>query len=875
MTRRKQNIFAFFLIALSVTVLLWPFLSGKNVIAQKYVIDCALPFNAYVHNHFSGDLPLWFESYSNGFPAYLTQTGHYLNAVIIVLLKIFDYITAYNLFIFFNFLVSGAATYLLARKLGMSLRAGIIACFVYIFSHISVWAQAITGLGIMLSFMPVFLLCVLEIHKARELPERRYELKIFNWFAGHKKICLMLLSSLLLALAWISGYVEGILYIAVMGQVFALFLDAAFYFKNKDTISFLKCFKTTFAVLAVILLGTLLASSYMVPVMNFLDNTRRGDSFILSNSQTLSVFFENSTLRLDKVIQLFYPYFSVPYSGYIPFLNTAQEDGYLYVGILPLFLGALALLNARKNKASLFFASFFIFTLLTFLPYVPLNWLLHKLPVFNLFRDYWKWVYAMVFCWAMLAGFGFDAVKDLYETKKLKRLLGFFEVLFLSLLGLAVFVNLFFIFFKDKIMLLGQNYFNARMGADIGLQDATAVMNSGQTRGLMEQALNHMQQNVSFLNPWFFITSVIVLLSLVVFTAFRKGWISLKKFEFFCVALVLLNFIAIWQGFYKSVPSGLLLNPPQTIKFLNSVKPASEPFRVVRFPLSLRYNLDYGIGASDIESRVEMDIALLAPSYNLYYDIDSIFAGDGFRPLRHERMASYAIGGLEIGDAYTKSTFEGVGQKMSEDDRIQILSSSFSRDLLSMMNIKYLLTPLELPAPWILVHRSVVTRHEIPVYIYENSEVMPRVYFAKNIKTVPEGDGSAFVEMQKIKSFRDTTIIECKSTLCLNAGQIKFSPQDEIKIEKKDFDYLKLKTKTKAPRWLINSQSNLPTWEVRIDGKKTEIYTANYIYQGIYVPAGDHEIEYRYPGFFGQFYYSVVNLINKSGFLAKIFGVSN
>lgn len=875
MTHWKQNIFALFLISLSVTVLLWPFLFGENAIAQNYIIDSALPFNAYFYNHLNNGLPLWFESHSNGFPAYLTQTGHDLSLVIIILFKIFNYITAYNLFIFFNFLVSGIVTYLLARRLGMSLWAGIITCFVYIFSHISVWAQAITGLGIMLSFMPVFLLCVFEIHKAQELSERQYKLKIFNWLAGYKKFCLILLSSLLLALAWISGYVEGILYIVIMGLVFSLFLDIDFYLKNKNNVGFFRCFKTTFAVSVVIFFGTLLAGPYMAPVMNLLDKTRRGASFVHYGDQSFSFFIENFTLRLDKIIQLFYPYFSVPYSAYSPFLNTAQEDGYLYVGILPLFLGALAFLNARRNKASLFFASFFIFTLLTFLPYVPLNWLLHKLPVINLFRDYWKWIYAMIFCWAMLAGFGFDAIKELYGTRKLKRMLGFFEVLFLCILGLAVFVNLFFFFFKDKLILFGQNYFNMRMGADIGLQDAVATIDMKQVRGLIEQSLNYAQQNISFCNPHFFITTGIILLSLVLFMAFRKGWVSLKKFEFFCILLVLLNFILIWQGFYKSVPADLLLNPPQTIKFLNSVKPTSEPFRVVNFPFNLRYNVDYGISSSDLTSRVELNTALLLPSYNLYYGIDSIFGGDGFRPLRHERMASYTIGGLEINNAYTEATLEGVGQKMTVDDRIRVLNHPFSRNLLSVMNVKYLLTPLKLPVPWILVHESKVTSHEITVYVYENPDVMPRIYFAKNIKMVPEGDDSAFTEMQKVQSFKDTTVIECSDTLCLLAGQSKFSSQDEIIVEKKDFDYLKIKTKTKFPRWIVYSQSNLPTWEVRIDGKLTDIYTANYIYQGIFVPDGEHIIEYKYPGFFGQFYYSARSLINKSEFLAKIFGVSN
>ncbi|MDO8555275.1 MAG: hypothetical protein Q7R75_01790, partial [bacterium] len=88
---------------------------------------------------------------------------------------------------------------------------------------------------------------------------------------------------------------------------------------------------------------------------------------------------------------------------------------------------------------------------------------------------------------------------------------------------------------------------------------------------------------------------------------------------------------------------------------------------------------------------------------------------------------------------------------------------------------------------------------------------------------------------------------------------------DLITIEELKNGYLKLKTKTNTPRWLIYSESNLPTWEARINEQLTRIYTANYIYQAVFVPKGEWEVEIAYPGFWRQYIYSLKSLlVNKT-----------
>ncbi|MEK7068662.1 MAG: YfhO family protein, partial [Patescibacteria group bacterium] len=49
-------------------------------------------------------------------------------------------------------------------------------------------------------------------------------------------------------------------------------------------------------------------------------------------------------------------------------------------------------------------------------------------------------------------------------------------------------------------------------------------------------------------------------------------------------------------------------------------------------------------------------------------------------------------------------------------------------------------------------------------------------------------------------------------------------------------------------RWIIVSNSFIPGWHASIDGKGAPIHYANYIYQGILVPAGEHAVTIRYRG---------------------------
>lgn len=179
-----------------------------------------------------------------------------------------------------------------------------------------------------------------------------------------------------------------------------------------------------------------------------------------------------------------------------------------------------------------------------------------------------------------------------------------------------------------------------------------------------------------------------------------------------------------------------------------------------------------------------------------------------------------------------------------------------------MQNIKYLIAPLPFISGWKKVFETTVTEYKIPVFIHENSEVLPRVYFIHTpIFAVSEED--AFQRLLAIKNFEKETVIECGDIYCANLRQFPPARNENLIIKEVREGYLQVHTNTIRPRWLIYSESNFPTWEARIDGKLTEIYTANYLYQAIFVPAGEHKVEFKYPGVMKQFIYATKDLLGR------------
>ncbi len=70
--------------------------------------------------------------------------------------------------------------------------------------------------------------------------------------------------------------------------------------------------------------------------------------------------------------------------------------------------------------------------------------------------------------------------------------------------------------------------------------------------------------------------------------------------------------------------------------------------------------------------------------------------------------------------------------------------------------------------------------------------------------------------------------------------------QGEITILEEKPGYLKLNVNLEEDGWIFWSQTWYPGWRGKINGKWVDVQRANYLFQAVYSPAGNHKVEFLY-----------------------------
>lgn len=818
-------------------MIFWPVLFGGKIFEEPFVREFFYPLFSFssdflkTHNSPS----LWVDGYLSGFPVWLGLNDTlYLPAIIFA--RTFSFLAGYHWLLLLHVGLGGFFAYLFARSILLSRTASFIVGFVYLFSRITLQYAPLLSFAVATAVLPLFFLSVTKI------------------FLGQKKW--ILFGGIALAFGLVGGFTEVILFSSVVAFFFALYLDI-FRFRQRGDLkivpraripSLLLDFKTTWCYAATILLGGVLAGPWLLPAVNFI---RLG----VRVSNGLGGEILSGPSGFGGITTFFYPYFSLPRAGFF--------EGWFYVGILPLIFVVASLLFWKKQPLIKFFSVAALFGILLNLSPSFFE-LLYKLPILNLFRGPYKWLYAASFCLAVLAGMGFERLfyalqeRDATELKRIR------------------------IFFASAIIFLGVLLLSILVLAGIYVPELFLTSRLART---------------------FIITGIAVALTgcIIVLAKDGKYRIFLPALPFLVLGIILFDFFLSWRGLYKFLPERSAL--PKTSFFFQKVSSQNdnqnEPFRYRRFNPSAHQIF----GLRNDELRADFDKEALEPNLNLLDEVASIDGQwENMITRRHMNLLSLVSQPPErFGDEqllrrkdeiFSSRVWKDIEDMNSElldlprEKIVQMLFPAFRAaaramdyhdpetiNLLSMMNVRYVSSSFQFHDPWkkmFWARSPVETRTasgeksgNVLVYFYENPFVLPRVYFAKTARLVEKDEKTALEQLKTISDFHKETLVECEHRRCFTQAESSESENDQVEIQEHYSGYLRLKTRTNNPRWLVYSESNLPTWEARIDGNLSDIETANYIYQAVYVPAGEHEVEFRYPGVWAQFRYALGDLLSR------------
>jgi hypothetical protein len=142
-------------------------------------------------------------------------------------------------------------------------------------------------------------------------------------------------------------------------------------------------------------------------------------------------------------------------------------------------------------------------------------------------------------------------------------------------------------------------------------------------------------------------------------------------------------------------------------------------------------------------------------------------------------------------------------------------------------------------ARWRLLGRT--AREEV----YENARALPRAWLASEARALDEEatlgvirtarlpDGSRWEPLR-------TALVEPGASEASHAGG---GSADVFRYEPNRVD---VRTRAGAESILVLSENHYPGWRAYLDGERVEVLRVNYGLRGVRVPAGEHEVSFRY-----------------------------
>ncbi len=167
--------------------------------------------------------------------------------------------------------------------------------------------------------------------------------------------------------------------------------------------------------------------------------------------------------------------------------------------------------------------------------------------------------------------------------------------------------------------------------------------------------------------------------------------------------------------------------------------------------------------------------------------------------------------------------------------------------IVDMLNAKYIITFETLPEPTYIVRQQFQTNNGV-LSIYENLTVLPRAYLAGKYEVEAE-PVAALTRLRTGTDQGGKGFDPHRQVLLAEAPELQPQPDSAatVQITKYDFHRVEIATKSSSPQMLVLSDNYYPVgWQAYVDNQPVKTYRANYCFRAISIPAGTHQVEFRF-----------------------------
>ena len=161
---------------------------------------------------------------------------------------------------------------------------------------------------------------------------------------------------------------------------------------------------------------------------------------------------------------------------------------------------------------------------------------------------------------------------------------------------------------------------------------------------------------------------------------------------------------------------------------------------------------------------------------------------------------------------------------------VQLSKQTPNMDVLNMLDTRYIITPPQ--------------QQQQPAGVYKNDQALGAAWFIKHIKYV----NGPVEEIKALDQFgpKDTVIID-NSFKTIAGNDPTPDSSATIQLVNYDNDEIKYSTQSSTNQFAVFSEIYYPAgWNAYVDGKKADYVKVNYVLRGMPVPAGKHEIVFKF-----------------------------
>lgn len=174
---------------------------------------------------------------------------------------------------------------------------------------------------------------------------------------------------------------------------------------------------------------------------------------------------------------------------------------------------------------------------------------------------------------------------------------------------------------------------------------------------------------------------------------------------------------------------------------------------------------------------------------------------------------------------------------------------------LDFLGVRYFIIPI----PWDEIGHDIPGKYKL-VYtgnglnLYENLTALPRFFPVKKVTLFPQEKSLENSLINQSADLSETVLIpfsEVKKSEELSMPQIQsmdcpsVSPSD-VSIVSYLPEKITLRTKSGCDTFLSSSEIYYPGWKAFRDGKETTVYRSNMAFRSVYLPKGEHTVEFVY-----------------------------